>query len=73
MHNDKRYVFRYQTKRTIVKTHDLCHRRSAKYFAAVRTKEEVLEAIAFAEKKKLPFFCWAGGAMFCSMTTAMTA
>ena len=33
----------------------------AKYFAAVRTKEEVLEAIAFAEKKKLPFFLLGGG------------
>src|SRR3990167_6458217 len=28
----------------------------AKYFAAVKTKEEVLEAIGFAESKKLPFF-----------------
>ena len=45
----------------------------AKYFAAVRTKEEVLEAIDFAEKKNCHFFCWAEGAMFCSMTTAMTA
>ena len=33
----------------------------AKYFAAVRTKEEVLEAIDFAEKKKLPFFLLGGG------------
>ena len=33
----------------------------AKYFAAVKTKEEVLEAIDFAEKKKLPFFVLGGG------------
>jgi len=33
----------------------------AKYFAAAKTKEEVLEAIDFAEKKKLPFFVLGGG------------
>jgi len=33
----------------------------AKYFAAVKTKEEVLEAIDFAESKKLPFFALGGG------------
>jgi len=33
----------------------------AKYFAAVKTKEEVLEAIGFAESKKLPFFILGGG------------
>ena len=33
----------------------------AKYFAAVKTKEEVLEAIDFAESKKLPFFVLGGG------------
>ena len=33
----------------------------AKYFAAVKTKEEVLEAIGFAEGKKLPFFVLGGG------------
>ena len=45
----------------------------AKYFAVAKTKEEVLEAIDFAESKKLPFFCWVEGAIYCSMTTAMTA
>ena len=43
----------------------------AKYFAVAKTKEEVLEAIGFAESKKLPFFCWAVGVMFCSTITAM--
>ena len=33
----------------------------AKYFAIVKTKEEVLEAISFAEGKKLPFFILGGG------------
>ena len=33
----------------------------AKYFAVVKTKEEVLEAIGFAEGKKLPFFVLGGG------------
>jgi len=33
----------------------------AKYFATVKTKEEVLEAIGFAESKKLPFFILGGG------------
>ena len=33
----------------------------AKYFAVAKTKEEVLEAIDFAEKKKLPFFVLGGG------------
>ena len=33
----------------------------AKYFATVKTKEEVLEAIGFAESKKLPFFVLGGG------------
>lgn len=33
----------------------------AKYFAAVKTKEEVLEAIDFAKSKKLPFFILGGG------------
>ena len=33
----------------------------AKYFANAKTKEEVLEAIDFAESKKLPFFVLGGG------------
>ena len=33
----------------------------AKYFAVAKTKEEVLEAIGFAESKKLPFFLLGGG------------
>src|SRR3989344_7228697 len=33
----------------------------AKYFAVAKTKEEVLEAIGFAEGKKLPFFVLGGG------------
>ena len=33
----------------------------AKYFVAAKTKEEVLEAISFAKKKKLPFFLLGGG------------
>lgn len=33
----------------------------AKYFAVAKTKEEVLEAIDFAENKKLPFFLLGGG------------
>ena len=33
----------------------------AKYFAVAKTKEEVLEAIDFAESKKLPFFLLGGG------------
>src|SRR3989338_2899261 len=33
----------------------------AKYFAVAKTKEEVLEAIDFAESKKLPFFVLGGG------------
>src|SRR3989344_3042664 len=33
----------------------------AKYFAAVKNKKEVLEAIGFAESKKLPFFILGGG------------
>src|SRR3989338_4255956 len=33
----------------------------AKYFANAKTKEEVLEAIGFAESKKLPFFALGGG------------
>ena len=33
----------------------------AKYFVAAKTKEEVLEAIAFAESKKLSFFLLGGG------------
>lgn len=33
----------------------------AKYFAIAKTKEDVLEAIDFAESKKLPFFLLGGG------------
>ena len=33
----------------------------AKYFVVAKTKEEVLEAIGFAESKKLPFFLLGGG------------
>lgn len=33
----------------------------AKYFAVAKTKEEVLEAIDFAESEKLPFFLLGGG------------
>ena len=33
----------------------------AKYFVVAKTKEEVLEAINFAESKKLPFFILGGG------------
>lgn len=33
----------------------------AKYFAVAKTKEEVLEAIGFAESKELPFFLLGGG------------
>lgn len=33
----------------------------AKYFAVAKTKEEVLEAIDFAENKKTPFFLLGGG------------
>ena len=33
----------------------------AKYFAVAKTKEEILEAIGFAESKKLPFFLLGGG------------
>src|SRR3989338_11444887 len=33
----------------------------AKYFAVTKTKEEILEAIYFAEGKKLPFFALGGG------------
>ena len=51
-------------KRAVVKTHDLRHRRPAKYFAVAKTKEEVLEAIGFCREQKLPFFCWAVGVMF---------
>jgi len=33
----------------------------AKYFVAVKSKEEILEAIKFAEEKKLPYFVFGNG------------
>ncbi|MFH1956178.1 MAG: FAD-binding protein, partial [Patescibacteria group bacterium] len=33
----------------------------AKYFASAKNKEEILEAINFAENKNLPYFVLAGG------------